>query len=234
MYEYLISDFGLGMVWTILYLKFKNLRREIMFGSILYPSILIPLFLLTKFLSYFFKLTWRYVPDYWNPNTLFNFSRITGGLSIEDFLFMFFLGGVVAISYEILFRKKKIRLSGNKHFLSIIIFFISYIIIAFLFTFNPIYNLIISSFIGFLAIILQRPDLLKHALYNGLIFLFVYFFGFLIFNLMFPNALISYWNLNALIGVMVFNVPIEELFYAISFGLMWGPLYEYVKGKKVK
>ena len=143
---------------------------------------------------------------------------------------MFFLGGIVAISYEFLFKKKAIKLHRRKHFLSIVIFFISYIAIAFLFTFNPIYNLIISSCIGFLVIILQRPDLLKHSTHSGLIFLFVYLFGFLIFILLFPHALINYWNLDALMGIMILNVPIEELLYAFSFGLMWSSMYEYLKG----
>lgn len=235
MYEYLISDIVLGLFWLSLFIFYRNLRKEMLFGSVLYPAILIPLFLVTKFLSYFFNLTWRYVPDYWNPDTLFDLIRITGGLSIEDFLFMFFLGGVVSVSYEILFKKEStIKPEIRHHILSILGFFVSYIVIAFLFNFNPIYNLTLSSLIGFVIIILQRPDLIRHSIYCGLIFLVLYFVGFIIFNFMFPYALNAYWNLESLSGIMVLNVPIEELLYAISFGSMWGPIYEYVKGRSIK
>ena len=221
-------------MWLALFLRFRKLRKEIMFGSVIYPSILILLFLLTWLLSQFFDLTWRYTPDYWNPNTLFNLIRITGGLSIEDFLFMFFFGGIVSIAYEVLFKRKSVRAKKKHHILSLVGFVGSYLFIAFLFSFNPIYNLIISSFVGFLIMLLQRPDLFKHALWSACIFTAFYFLGFFLFNLVFPYALSTYWNLNALSGVLLFNVPLEEFLYAFSFGLMWGPLYEYVKGKKIK
>ena len=146
---------------------------------------------------------------------------------------MLFFGGIVTVCYEIFFKKRILKSKKNQHRLAIIIFFVSYVVVALINSFNVIYNLIIPSFTTFLIIIIQRKDLIKHAVYSGLIFLFLYFIGFLIFNLLFPNALENYWNLYSLSGISVINVPIEELMYAISFGLMWGPMYEYVKGKGV-
>ena len=58
--------------------------------------------------------------------------------------------------------------------------------------------------------------------------------GFLGFNIIFPHALQSYWSLDNLLGIRILGVPIEELMYAFSFGLMWAPMYEYVHGKKIK
>lgn len=234
MYEYLIGSLLVGLVWLILYSYNKRFRKEMMFGSLLYPLILIPLFLITKFLSYFIDITWRYVPDYFNPNSLLNLSRITGGVAIEDFLFMFFVGGIAAVFYELVLKRKDIKANERHHILSILSFFVSYIIIAILSNFNPIYNLIISSFIGFIVIIVQRPDLLKHSLYGALTFTLYYFVLVIGFNIIFPDALQTFWNLKNLIGITILKAPIEELLYAFSFGLMWAPIYEYVKGYRIK
>jgi|SRR3989344_4530636 len=223
----------LGIFWLILFLKFKDLRKAMVFSGFLYMFLIVISFFITKILSYSFNLTWKYVPDYWNPTTFLNLGEITGGVAIEDLLFMLFFGGIVTVCYEIFFKKRILKSKKNQHRLAIIIFFVSYVVVALINSFNVIYNLIIPSFTTFLIIIIQRKDLIKHAVYSGLIFLFLYFIGFFIFNLLFPNALENYWNLSSLSGISVINVPIEELMYAASFGLMWGPMYEYVKGKKV-
>ena len=234
-YAYLIGDIYLAIIWLILYLKNKNLKKEMLFGSILYPSIIFPLGLITMFLSFILpKITWRYVPDYFNPDTLFNLSRITKFGAIEDILFMFFAGGIIAIIYEIILKKNVIKVNKRHHILSIVGFFTSYLIIAFIFTFNPIYNLIISGFIGFIIIVLQRQDLIKHSLYGAIIFTTFYFISVIIFNIFFPDVINTFWTIKNLSGIIIFKTPIEELLYAFSFGLMWAPMYEYIKAYKTK
>ncbi|MAG47747.1 hypothetical protein CL617_04015 [archaeon] len=233
MYEYLIGNLGLGLMWLFLYIKNNNLRKEMIYGGILYVSIIAPTIIITKLLSYFTQITWRYVPDYFNPHTLFNLSRKTGILSIEDILFMFLAGGIIVTIYEIIFKKEIIKTHKKHHILALISFFSSYIIIALIFSFNPIYNLIISSFIGFLVITFQRSDLIKHSVYGGIAFTVLWFILVILFNIVFPNVLQEgFWNLNNISGILMLKVPIEELLYAFTFGLMFAPMYEYIKGYK--
>lgn len=229
-YKYLFVDLGLALIWLILFKRWKNLRKEMFFSSVLYPLILTPLFFIVKGLSCFWDVTWRYVPDYFNPDTLFNLSRITGGFAIEDLLFMFFAGGIISIVYEIIFKKTPKKAHKKKYILSIVIFFITYIFITFIFKFNPIYNLIISSFIGFLVLIIQRNDLIQPSIYGGLAFTIFYLIAGIIFILIFPDTMFNFWTFSNISRITVFNFPIEELLYAFSFGLMWGPMYEYLKG----
>jgi len=234
-YEFLLADIGLGIIWLVLFLKFKGLRKEMKYGSVLYAVILVPLFLISKGLSFFVDITWRYVPDFYNPDTLFNLSRITGGLAIEDVLFMIFAGGIISIIYELTFKSKAVKnVKKRQHVLSIIAFVVSYILIAIFFEFNPIYNLSISSFVGFLVIAFQRKDLIEHSIKGALAFTLFYLVFGILFVLILLDSPNEFWNLANISGILVFNFPIEELLFAFSFGLMWAPMYEYIKGFRMR
>lgn len=233
MYAYLIGVAFIGLIWLIFFLKYKKLRKQIIFGGLIYASILIPLFLLAKFLSNFIHMSWQVVPKYWNPDTLFNLGRITGGLAIEDILFMIFVGGIVSVVYEIFINKKVRKAKKEQHTISIVAFFITALLVSFLTDLNPMYTLlIIPSFVGAIILIIQRPDLIKHAIATAIIFTAIYFIFFIPFNLVFNDIVSRVWTLQNLSGIRILTVPIEELLYALSFGLMWGPLYEYMKGYK--
>jgi hypothetical protein len=62
---------------------------------------------------------------------------------------------------------------------------------------------------------------------GGFLFLAIYFFFFLVFNIAYPYAVKSFWDLSALSGILILGIPIEELIFAFSFGLMWSSLYEH-------
>src|SRR3989338_5492096 len=97
-------------------------------------SVIIPLVLLTKFLSNFIKISWIWIPDYYNPKELFDLGLKIGG-GIEDILFIFFAGGIITIFYEALYKREPTKSHIKGHLLSIIGFIISYLIIAVYFTF---------------------------------------------------------------------------------------------------
>lgn len=234
-YAYLLGDIFLGLVWVICYVRYKKLRDEQLFGSILYPAILIPLFLLSRALSLFIPVAWRYVPDYFNPDSLFDLSRITGGLAIEDALFMFFAGGLIAVVYETIFTQRvDAKHHACHHVASLIVFFVAYLFIASTSAMNPIYNLIISSLIGFLLIAVQRRDLIKHAIYGAIAFTVFYTAMGVLFLAFFSSLIPDFWNRAVLSDSTIFQFPFEEVLYAFSFGLMWAPMYEYVKGRMIK
>src|SRR3989344_1522253 len=228
MYTYFSGVIILSLVWVVLFIKCPLWRRRMTFSSFLCLAVLIPLFFITKALSYVFLITWKYVPDYYNPDTLFDLSRITGGAALEDVVFIFLMGGIAAVIYQMMTKNKKIR--AQPHIIAIFLFVISYIIIGLLYQFNPIYNLSLSSVIGFLVISLQRHDLCKPAVYGGILFGIVWLMAAIVFANVFLEGAGTFLALQNLTGVLILGAPLEEFIWGFTFGLMWVPIYAYIKG----
>ncbi len=98
---------------------------------------------------------------------------------------------------------------------------------------NPIYSASIAMFVGGMAAILCRPDLKKKIWLGGFLFLILYFLFFLGFNLIYPGLIETIWNLSALSGVMIVGIPLEELMFAFTFGVLWSSYYEHLKWRKL-
>ena len=94
---------------------------------------------------------------------------------------------------------------------------------------NPIYSASIAMFIGGIAAILCRSDLKKKILTGGILFLGLYFVFFLFFNLIYPSAVSQFWNISAISGILILRVPVEELLFAFTFGMLWSSYYEHIK-----
>ena len=99
---------------------------------------------------------------------------------------------------------------------------------------NPIYSSIIAMFIGGIAAMLCRSDLKKKILVGGLIFFMLYFISFILFNLIYPGFVLKVWNLSALSGILIIGVPLEEIIFAFTFGMLWSSVYEHFKWYKLK
>src|SRR5581483_8998395 len=109
--EYLVGTCILGAIWLAFYLSRKDLRKGMVWSGKYYFIVLTLGFLAIKLVSPYLSLHQTIIPGYWNPNTLFDLGRLTGGYSIEDALYIFFTGGIAMAAYEILFRKKL----GHRH-----------------------------------------------------------------------------------------------------------------------
>ena len=230
MYEYLFAMTIIFVAWINIFYSKREFRKIMLFNGFLYAFILIPLFVIHKLLSYTFDISPLYNPAYWTATTLFDLNNKTGGLSIEDVLFMILFGGLVAILYELLLRKKITnRVYYRKSYAPLIAFMISYIILLFS-KINPIYLLILPSTLGGVITLFIRKDLIKNAWISAIAFGMVYFIGFLIFNALFPYFIKTYYNLAALSNIWILGVPIEDILYALSFGFMWGPIYKVING----
>lgn len=59
-----------------------------------------------------------------------------------------------------------------------------------------------------------------------------YFIFFLIINLIFPNF-INVWNFTQISGVIILGVPLEEILFAFTFGMIWSSVYEHILGYKL-
>ena len=223
---WLVFSLILFGIWLIIFLLKKSIRKEMFLVSL----ITMP-FGLTEPL---------FIPEYWNPPSLFNLAANTG-FDIESLIFSFAIGGIGAVIYEAFFKVRHVEMSRHEkgsrrhifHLLALFSPVLVFIILFFLTNLNPIYSASISMFIGGVSAALCRPDLKEKSLIGGFLFLILYFIFFPAFNFFYPNAVYGYWNLEAISGILILGVPLEELTFAFTFGLMWSGIYEHLMHYKL-
>ena len=224
--EWLVFSLILFVIWFIIFIFNRRVRNEMLIVSLFTMP-----FGLTEPL---------FVPEYWSPPSLFNLA-VNTGFDIESLIFSFAIGGIGSVIYESVFkvRHKKIDYSKLKpfryrlHLLVIISSLPVFLALLFFTSLNSIYSTSIAMFIGALSTVICRPDLKKKIFVGGLLFLGLYFLFFSFFNLIYPYAIERYWNLSVISGILILGVPLEELIFAFTFGLMWSSIYEHVKGYKI-
>lgn len=180
-----------------------------------------------------------FVPEYWNPPSLFNLAQLTG-FDIESLIFCFAIGGLGAVFYNALFKKRfqpvepKEILHPRHRFHLLALFSPVFIFwgLYFFTSLNPIYPGIIAMFFGAIATLFCRPDLKWKIWIGGIFFLVLYFVYFLTLILIYPSYVDQVWNLDEISGIMIFKVPLEELLFGFTFGMLWSSVYEHIMWKK--
>ena len=81
--------------------------------------------------------------------------------------------------------------------------------------------------LGTMGVIFCRPDLSPNTLVGGILFLALYTVFLLGLKWSAPGYIEQVWNFSALTGVRVYGLPLEELLFGFSFGLMWTAIYEH-------
>lgn len=226
---YLIGSIVLFVIWLFIFLKLRSKESKV---EMLKVSLATSLLGLTEPI---------FVPEYWDPPTLFDLAQKTG-FDIESLIFAFAVGGIAASAYESIFKKRHLNLTEHQmhdprhkmHLYALIAAPVSFTILFILTDLNPIYSTIISLLVGALATFYCRPDLARKMAASGIIFFFIYFLFFLAFNILFPGYTERVWNLKAISGILILKVPFEELLFAFSLGLMWSSLYEHLAWKRLK
>jgi len=229
MYEWLMFASGWLIIWLILFTAKPFLRKQMFWVSIftMFAGLTEPLF----------------VPKYWSPPSLFDLAATTH-FDVESFIFSFATGGIGSVLYEATLNIKHYKRSSSEfkekrwfHSFSIISTPFIFAFLLVLTNLNPIYSASIALFLGAVAAVVCRPDLAKNMVVGGLLFMALYFVFFFFTNLFIPNFTAA-WNLAALSGVVFLGVPLEELIFAFTFGMLWSGLYEHIKhyalGKIVK
>jgi hypothetical protein len=74
---------------------------------------------------------------------------------------------------------------------------------------------------------LCRPDLVRKTWLGALLFVAYYFVFLLGLESTAPGYIERVWNLQALSGVRVLGIPLEELLFAAAFGSYWSGAYEH-------
>ncbi|MBI5001868.1 hypothetical protein HZC31_00620 [Candidatus Woesearchaeota archaeon] len=207
-------------VWLLIFLAKPTVRREMFWVSL--------------FTMPFGFTEPLFVPEYWSPPSLFDLAARTG-FDIESLIFCFAIGGIGAVLYEALFRVKHKKLPEKEkhckrhhfHLLALTSPLFVFIPLLLWTEINSIYAACIAMFVGGIAAMLCRPDLTRKILIGALLFLSLYFIFFLTFILAYPGIVQEVWNLSALSGILFLGIPIEELLFGFTFGMLWSSAYEH-------
>ncbi|MBI4150541.1 hypothetical protein HY492_00270, partial [Candidatus Woesearchaeota archaeon] len=172
-------------------------------------------------------------PEYWTPSTLFNLG-LQYRVDIESFLLMFVLGGLAGGLYEIIV-KQRFRVKGvccAKYCLCYTPLLFAIAGLAIFARAFPAWNIIyVSSFaclLGAVWAFFIHPQLRKHLVFGGIAFAAVYWISLALTDAIAPGWIATTWNMTALSGITLLRVPIEELLFGLSFGMLWTSLYEEV------
>ena len=223
--EWFVFSLILFVIWIIVFI-FNKGKKEMLIVSVLTMP-----FGLTEPL---------FVPEYWSPPSLFNLALKTG-FDIESLIFSFAIGGIGSIIYESIFKSKHKKMNSMEihhkrhkyHLLSLFSPIIVFMLLFFFTGLNSIYSASLAMLAGGISAMLCRPDLKKKIIYGGVLFLILYFIFFIFFNNVYPYAVERFWNLSVLSEMLIFKVPLEELIFAFTFGMMWSSVYEHIKWFKL-
>lgn len=219
-YVWLVWSAAFLLPWAGLYLAFAPHRRAMVRASLLTMP-----FGLTEPL---------FVPEYWNPPSVFNLAQRTG-FDIESLIFCFGIGGVGVVLVNVLTRRvvaplpHEHRAHRRHRYHKWVVFSPFVVFVALLpFAWNPIYPSIFAMLVGAALTIWCRPDLVRNVSLGAAIFL-VYYGVFLIgLELTAPGYVDRVWRLEALSGIRLGFAPLEELLFALGFGGYWAGVYEHM------
>lgn len=176
-----------------------------------------------------------FVPEYWDPPTLFNLAESTG-FDLESLVFSFAVGGLASVCYERIFPVHRTPMGMTQrhhprhrwHRVALLSPMATFLVLYRADGFNPIYSVIIAFLVGGLFAGYCRSDLLRKMITSAVLFGLLYLVFFLSLVRVHPGYVSQVWNLQAISGVLLLGVPIEELLFALSLGFLWSSVYEHV------
>ncbi len=216
-FVYLVGLVPIGIAWLVLYFQRSDLRKEMLWMS--------SLMAFGSFVtSYYF-----WTKDWWRPLT------ITGTrVGIEDILLGFAIGGIEAVIYEVVFKKKYYKRKLHPHnFLLPLLLLIQ--LITFLFWgvgLTSFWSCVLSLILVSTGVFIIRRDLLMNGILSGILTMLIAMLDYYFIMLISPQW-IDHTYLSSLSGVRITGIPIEELIFWFLAGLLFGPLYEYWQGKRL-
>ncbi len=174
-----------------------------------------------------------FVPEYWNPPSLFDLAQRTG-FDLESLIFCFAIGGIGAFGYHALAGRSlepvpvhERRAARHRfHRLALAAPFAAFPPL-YLLPWNPIYAGIAALAIGGIANVACRPELARNTLLGGALFTGLYAIFMLLLIVSAPGYVEAVWNLAALSGWSVASIPLEELAFGFGFGMYWAGIYEH-------
>lgn len=204
-YPYLSSQMVWFSIFLLLLLILSDQRRPIIWAG---------LFALPQAL---FAI--GFIPEYWHPDRIFAI-----GVGPEDFIFSFFAGGL-SYGCAVLFLRQKIRLDIQFHqvlkrYLICCLFGIVSITLLSLMGLSKIHGALITLILWGVILLLIKKRLWSFAAWGFVGFTIVYFLGFEIILMIWPD-LSSLWTWENLMGLEFLGIPLEELIWASLYGPIW-------------
>ncbi|MBI2356770.1 hypothetical protein HYV12_01840 [Candidatus Dojkabacteria bacterium] len=174
---------------------------------------------------------------YWNPVRIYALPFF--GFGVEDFFYMFGVGGLASVSYEFFYHKVHKRTRSDSNFelrkTQILMAFIAGIAVAaFIGSFVEI-NVILSHTLGLFVIavvlIFFEPKFIKPMLLNAITFGVFIMIVEAISGLVFPGSR-DFWPSSTTLGVNILGFPIEEFLFHMAWGATASCVYEFYLGLK--
>jgi hypothetical protein len=210
-----------GLFWLIIFLWKKELRGEILTTSLIFSVM--------GFSEIIFK-------EYWSPKSVFGLIESIG-FGFEDILFCFFLGGISATIWEVLFFKKERHLKQrikNHHILSAgCIMVLLMLILEKIFPMYTIFtSCIFMIFVVFMGCFRYRKDLILYLLESGVVFMLFYI---LVLKIVFaPVEYFSkFYHFEYLTNFQIIGIPLEEYMFGFAFGVLGSFIYKFIYDKEI-
>ncbi len=219
---YLMSTIALLIVWAIFFFIRKDTRKEMIVMSFLIGA-----------MSVITAHYWWTV-DWWRPITL------TGTkIGIEDFLAGFGSGGIMAVAYEILFKKRlyktrreNVRYPDQNTILLLLAFFTAWLFWGVGLT--SFWASTIAMIIAASVIFYFRRDLFLNGLLSGVLMALISLFPYFTIMVFSAEWIDKVYYFETLSSIRIFSIPVEEFVFWFLAGLVFGPFYEYWQGKRLR
>ncbi len=226
-YVWLVWSAAFLVPWLGLYAAFPLHRRAMLWSSLFTAP-----FGLTEPL---------FVPEYWSPPSLFDLA-IRTGFDIESVIFCFGIGGVAAVAIDVLTRRVPVPVpEGERHHtrhrFHRWVLGAPFLVFVALWPlpWNPIYPGIVAMLVGGALTLWCRPDLKAHVALGGAVFVAYYTVFLAGLEVTAPRGYIEeVWNLEALSGIRLAFIPLEELLFAFGFGTYWSSVYEHFQWREAQ
>lgn len=214
-------------------------------GFILFKKIRLPMLVISVVLisagpiSEFFS-----IPEYWNPWFVAGLTIETPlriwRLGIEDVICTVGFAGLSLTIFELIHGKPMI-VENKWHWkpsirigllgLAGLIFVITYF---YLFRIPGIHACNLSMLTVSVLLLIARPEYLRTAIITAIISAFIYWLVLqCIIHPLFPGIFHHMWNPEGRMGIMVPDMPLEEILWAFSGALFAGPVYRITHESKM-
>lgn len=214
-FSYLIGACIPLLLWIIIFLIRKDVRKEMLFISV-FSGVLAPLISLV------------HLRDWWSPQTC------TGtAVGIEDVIFAFAIGGLAVSLYEFCCKKFFVVKKSKAHNKEVALVIGSGIIVFFVLSFlvNSIIGFIGMSLVTSSIILFFRRDLFKYAMLSSLLLVIVGIPIYFIVESVTPGWIMHTWMLENFSGIFFLGIPFEEVLWYFFAGLSASMVYKFWQNK---
>lgn len=222
MYNYSIGVLFFLGIWFVLFMCVRKSRKPMLWSSLALGH--------AGPISEYWHLK-----DYWSPIYMREVQIGNWVFGIEDYLFAFAFAGLCAGIFDLLVRK-----SGEKEllrfdlmgFIELVLFGLACLLVVgalvMFLKVNSLHAIIIAFLISAAVILVRRPNWITPAVQAASIAavtMWIFYSGF--YLTLFPTVVSEWWNVDALSGITLAGVPIEEVIWAWATALFTGPALRY-------